>query len=90
MRLAIILIVLVQALLSGCSTLAVPHDVKVPFTVPCVRPDQVPPQPQFTSKPDILKLDRRKRTLTIWDERIQLKADDDALRALLSACEGGK
>ena len=90
MRIAIIVLVLIQALLSGCTTIPVPHDVNVPLAVPCVRQDKIPPPPSITPNQELMKLDRRKRTLTTWDERAQLKADDDELRALLQACSGGQ
>ena len=90
MRIAAIIIILIQALLSGCATTQGTTEVEVPLAVPCVSQDKVPPQPAYTSKDELMKLDRRKRTLTIYDEREQLKADDDRVRALLQACSGVK
>lgn len=91
MRLLICLIVLAQALLGGCASqpTIITKTVKVPVGVPCVASADIPAAPQTKSRAEIMKLDRRKRTLTVWDERAQLKADDDQLRAMLKACSGG-
>ena len=89
MRLAAIIIIFIQALLSGCATTQGTTEVRVPLAVPCVKQSQIPAQPTYTKKDELMKLDRRLRTLTVYDEREQLKADDDQMRALLQACSGG-
>lgn len=86
----LVLILLAHALLGGCAAQTGLQEVKVPVALSCVRPDQVPAKPQTKSRDELMKMDRRKRTLTVWDERAQLKADDDQVRALLAACSGGE
>ena len=91
MRLAAIILVLIHALFTwGCASVPATTEVKVPLAVACVRADQIPAKPATKADADILKMDRRKRTLTVWDERAQLRADDEHVRALLQACAGGK
>lgn len=91
-RLGIILLVLLHAIFTpGCSNL--PRDtveVEVPVPVACVARDDLPPDLQVSDEKELLKLDRRKRTLKVWDERLLLKDREARLRALLIACTGGE
>lgn len=89
MRLLLVLLLLLHALLGGCASQPRSIEVKVPVAVSCVKPGDVPAEPQISDDKALLKMDRRKRTLTVWDERAQLRADDAEVRALLKACSGG-
>lgn len=88
MRLIAILLVLIQAIFTwGCAAAPTTTEVKVPVAVACVH--EVPDVPQTKSRAELLKLDRRRRTLTVWDERAQLKAYAEQAHAELLACKGG-
>lgn len=92
MRIAAILLVLIQAIFtSGCASVQPSTtEVQVPFSVPCVNPADVPPPVAVQRLDKLMHQDRRKRTLTVWDEHGLLMADDAKLRALIQACIGGK
>ena len=80
---------LLAALLGGCATTGVPHEVKVPVPTPCIKPNDIPDRPPLMGEDDLMKLDRNKRTLETWSEYLQLRYYADQLRALLKSCSGG-
>ena len=91
MRIAAIILVLIHALFSvGCASQPTQSEVQVPFAVPCVNAADVPPPVAVQRLDKLMHEDRRKRTLSVWDERGLLMADDAKLRALIQACIGGK
>lgn len=91
MRIYLTILVLIHALftLSGCASPTL-KQVEVPVPVACLKPGQVPHAPKTLGTKELLALDRYERTARLFDQWVLLKADDEALRALIQACTGGK
>lgn len=86
MRVILCLILLLHALLGGCAAQPTTNEIQVPVPIPCVYSGDVPDPPAVTDNELLLKMDRRTRTLLVWDERDQLKGYAEALRQLLRPC----
>jgi hypothetical protein len=71
------------ALLSGC-TATLPEVVRVPVPVPCVK--ETPERPETRPEAEILAMPDYEATLTVWVERLALKAYSERAAALLEAC----
>lgn len=74
--------------LSGCGATAVklPDRVEVPVAVPCISLSEIPERPALRTPGEILALDKYKRTLIVWDERLAAIEHADTLRAILVEC----
>ena len=75
------LILCCAALISGCATL----DAKVAVPVSCLKSDP-PAMPQTASEAEILAMSDYAATLTVYTERLLLKAWGAKADALLQAC----
>ena len=71
-------IICCAAILTGCAT--TPSAV----SVSCVR--EAPEKPQTTDEADILKMDDYSATLTVWTERLLLKAYSEKAEAIITVC----
>ena len=67
--------------LSGCATL----DAKVAIPVSCIK-SEPPAMPQTVSEAEILAMDDFSATLTVYTERLLLKAWGVKAESLLQAC----
>ena len=68
--------------LSGCATL----DAKVAIPVPCLKADP-PAMPQTTDESALLAMSEYAGTLTVWAERLELKAYSAKASAIIEACK---
>lgn len=74
-------------LLTGCAhQLTVPAEVKVPVPVPCLKAEDKPARPALKSDAELLALDRYKRTLALWVERLERQAYEAKLEAAVEGC----
>lgn len=72
-------------LLAGCSSNpAIPEVTKVPVVVSCVK--NAPAKPATASEREILAMDDYAGTLTVWTERLLLKAYAEKTEAVIMAC----
>jgi len=69
-------------LLSGCAT---DQTAKVPVSVSCVKEEIVKPATQ--DEKAILEMDDYAATLTVWTERLKLKAYAERAEAVIQACK---
>ena len=70
-----------SAILSGCATL----DAKVAIPVSCIK--DAPAMPQTASEAEILAMDEFRATITIWSERLELRAYAAKASAVIEACK---
>ena len=75
------MILLCTALLGGCATL----DAKVAIPVSCIK--DAPAVPQITDETALLAMDEFSATLTVWTERLLLKAYSAKASAVIEACK---
>ena len=71
----------ILAVVSGCATL----DARVAVPVSCLKSDP-PAMPQTASEAEILAMSDYAATLTVYTERLTLKAYSAKADALLQAC----
>jgi type IV pilus biogenesis protein CpaD/CtpE len=77
----------VTASLSGCATsIDVPREVKVPTPVACIDQAKVPAKPAVRSESDLAAMDRYRRTLASWADRLKLVAYAAELEAIVEGC----
>lgn len=76
--------------LGGCmETLPkVPEKVFVEVSVPCLK--QEPSKVALRSDAELLAMDQYRRTIAMWDERREMRAEIDRQHAALLACVGGR
>ena len=67
---------------TGCATL----DAKVAVPVSCLK-SEPPPVPQTATEEEILAMSEYASTITVWTERLELKAFALKAEALLIACK---
>ena len=76
--------------LQGCGGFAtrveIPKEVKVIVAVPCVKKSDLPTRPELRSDDEILALDRFKRTIAMWGERLDREDYEAKMAAVLAAC----
>ena len=70
---------------SGCtSNPAIPTVVRVPVPVSCIK--EAPVLPETRAEAEILALDEFAATITVWAERLALKAYSARAAAVIDAC----
>jgi hypothetical protein len=81
-------LVVVTVPLSGCSSspVEVPREVKVPTPVACVDQAKIPAKPAVRSESDLVAMDRYRRTLASWSDRLKLQAYAAELEAIVEGC----
>ena len=70
------------AALSGCAS----DPAKIAIPVSCLK-SEPPAVPQTLPEADILRMDEFAATLTVWSERLLLKAYSAKADSLLQACK---
>jgi len=78
------LFALLLAVLSGCAF--APQRVSVEVPVPCVR--ELPERPHVRTPEELMALDRYRRTVATWTDRMALDAYSRELEAVLAGCTG--
>ena len=73
--------VILALLLTGCATAPT---ARIPVAVSCVK--EAPTKPATTDEADIKTMDDFAATLTVWTERLTLKAYAEKAEAVIQAC----
>lgn len=68
------------------SELKVPEQVKVEVPIACIRPADVPQPPALRTEPELMAMDRYRRTLATWSDLVQLQAYRKQLEAIAAGC----
>lgn len=88
-RILLLLFLTAAALaLASCADapLEVPKEVKVPVPVACVPADKRPQAPVLRTEADLMAMDRYRRTIAAWSDKIKLEAYAAELAAIVEAC----
>ncbi len=74
-------VVICAAILAGCAT----PTATIPVAISCIKGDP-PAKPETTDEAAILAMDDYAATLTVWTERLLLKAYGEKADAVIQAC----
>ncbi len=74
------------ALASCAGSIEVPKEVKVEIPIACVKPQDVPQKPPIRTQGDLLAMDRYRRTLAAWSDKVKLEIYAAELEAIVTGC----
>jgi hypothetical protein len=88
LNLLLLAVLVACVFLAGCATssIEVPKEVKVPVPVACIEPAARPVRPQLRTEPDLMLMDRGRRTLALFVEWLQQQLYIAELEAVVEGC----